>query len=267
MVCGRLPKQNSQGVVGRAWHNFGTLVSQWRELRRVKRRRDLNRAASDPGPGAAKALLTKEGCSTEQLSASFCTDLSRKLRCGGDQRVAAVAALQGHVVSLSFDALGCRTVQLALSVEEPSSTVVDEVLGSLIPLCTDFHGHHVVEATIEHGTVAQQHSIAQTLKKHCLRLAMHFIAYNVLLKALVFCPQEDQQEIADALLSSKETYVLAQSPYGLSVVDMVWRMHERRHISLASSLSRKAKHILSKKHMVPRNEVHVKDLQPWKVMP
>ena len=206
-----------------------------------------------------KHQAQRSPCSTTASSSSSafgftCSGLMVNLEAGGDKRDAALVAITGHIVDFSSDPLAYRVASRALSLETSPKTLANEVLGSVVPLSLDSCGHRALESAIEHGSVDQQHLIVAELLEAIARLSTHIVGHLVVRKALLCCPEVDQQAIANALLRNPSTLsALSEGQCGRQVAMTLLRLSDRilrralsqlDCVSLASPVSQHAKEVL-----------------------
>ena len=140
--------------------------------------------------------------------------------------------LEGMGAQIAQHRYGCRVLCRLLEhhagnagSQGPTARLITEVLDNAASLCFHAFGHHVVECGIEHGSVEQQHDIALALQENILRACNHRSGTYVLHKALLFCPPQDQQAIALAILSYPGNLaILARNSFGASVVKTLLQM-------------------------------------------
>eukprot|EP00450_Noctiluca_scintillans_P035089 CAMPEP_0194542332 /NCGR_PEP_ID=MMETSP0253-20130528/83822_1 /TAXON_ID=2966 /ORGANISM="Noctiluca scintillans" /LENGTH=339 /DNA_ID=CAMNT_0039388947 /DNA_START=161 /DNA_END=1180 /DNA_ORIENTATION=- len=87
----------------------------------------------------------------ENFDSLRCAELSALLESGGKDREAALDAIEGRVVELSFNELGCRVVQLAISVcgTHASNVLVQELRGHVCACIGSPSANYVIQKIVE----------------------------------------------------------------------------------------------------------------------
>uniref|UniRef100_A0A7S4Q2B9 PUM-HD domain-containing protein n=1 Tax=Alexandrium monilatum TaxID=311494 RepID=A0A7S4Q2B9_9DINO len=118
------------------------------------------------------------------------TALVDAINAGGEARAAAIASLHGRVAPLSFDAAGCRAVQLALqSADGPAvAEFASELQGHVREAIRSPHANYVIQKVIEVLPAAHFCFIAEELQGQAVEAACHRYGCRVFCRLLEHCP-------------------------------------------------------------------------------
>jgi len=112
------------------------------------------------------------------------------------------------------------------SASLPTNRLVDELLLQTDQLIRHNFARHVLELILEHGSEANKHSIAKTVRTNLFDYAKHRSASYVVEKALGVCGTQDTWAIASDLLSDPQRFlVLTAHECGIHVVRAAMRSH------------------------------------------
>lgn len=108
---------------------------------------------------------------------------------------------------------------------------------------------HVLELILEHGSEANKHSIAKTIRENLLDFAKHRSASYVVEKALVLCGPKDTLAMASDLLSNPQHFLmLAMHECGLHVVKAAMKSHAECTLKAKELLLADADRVKSSKY-------------------
>lgn len=154
--------------------------------------RSAPRSAPPPCDAAELEVALPEARPEPEVSekeATFCEYATQALEEGGEARARALVALRGSVRGLSFTALGCRVVQLALQVAEWSvaADLVTELHGHVKEAISSPHANFVIQKIIEVMTAAQASFIAEELQGMAPMVARHSYGCRILCRLFEQC--------------------------------------------------------------------------------
>lgn len=153
---------------------------------RLTMERNGNRPSQGNAQGRGPRSSRNLGSSKGNGKALHCAKLAEGLEAGGKSRVAAVQALRGCVVPLSFDAAGCRAVQLALQLADRKSSaeLAEELRGHVGEAIRSPHANYVIQKVIEVLPMAQSSFIAEELCGMGVEVARHRYGCRILCRLL-----------------------------------------------------------------------------------
>ena len=101
--------------------------------------------------------------------------LMQWLEAGGDAQMEAIVAVRGFVSRLAFESIGCRVIQLAMELAEPSVAIelVSEMRGHVRDAIASPHGNYVIQKIIEAMPVGEFSFIAEELQGVGASVARH----------------------------------------------------------------------------------------------
>mmetsp|Transcript_44683 Transcript_44683/g.83901 ORF Transcript_44683/g.83901 Transcript_44683/m.83901 type:complete len:521 (-) Transcript_44683:96-1658(-) len=167
-------------------------------------------ASADLPPEFQQDLLELAACCSEQLESGV-----------EEEQCAAIAALHGMVLALSFEPQGCRVVQRAFEVASRSDTEA---------LCLELHGHvrvavesphanHVVQKVVEVLPSAKTAFVPEELLGVAVLTASHRYGCRIVCR-IVEHPGSDQRIALIAELLG-QTQELCRSVYGHHVIGSI----------------------------------------------
>eukprot|EP00759_Apiculatamorpha_spiralis_P047459 PhF_6_TR43133/c2_g1_i1/m.65987/K17943/PUM; pumilio RNA-binding family len=110
--------------------------------------------------------------------------------------------LRGHLVRLSKDQEGSRTVQRTLDAgltETEVFMILEEIIPSAVELITDVFGNYVVQRMFDVFRPAQRRALLRAMRGHIPDLALQTYGCRVLQKALEVVDEEGKQFLSDEL--------------------------------------------------------------------
>lgn len=168
---------------------------------------------NDRGGGRAAVLAT---------DASLALELTAQLNAGGTQRAKAIAKLKAPGVTrrLSFEAAGCRAVQLALDVaDRQSASDLAFALRGLIPeAIRSPHGNYVLQKIIKILTPRETPFIVAEMSEAGLEFVKHEYGCRIFCRLLEHAASEpDVERLVDSVLGDVDD--LLRHTFGHHVVE------------------------------------------------
>lgn len=122
----------------------------------------------------------------ENIDSFRCAELSALLEAGGDDREAALDVIKGRVVALSFNAFGCRVVQLAISVcdRHASAVLVHELRGHVCACVGSPSANYVIQKIVEMMPASVVEFISEELVGIGGKTARHRFGCRILCRIL-----------------------------------------------------------------------------------
>jgi len=208
-------------------------------------------SASTALPSGAQSPLCDEDHSDDEDGDTdeACAELSAQIEEGGVARQAAIEALVGNVVELSFDASACRVVQKAIEFgeEEDAVALSAELQGKVRESIRSPHANHVVQKMVEVLPPAGLGFVVEEILGAGAEVARHRYGCRVLCRLILRhseTPIAHMDQLIEELLSDAPD--LARHTFGHHVIESVLQMgsaNQRHGIfdSLISDLPRNAK--------------------------
>lgn len=147
------------------------------------------------------------------------------LDANNSSRDAATRLIQGRMLSLSQDSVGCRVVQRALEVcsLRQQLALVKELHGNVAELITSPHGIHVLQKTVcllppwRSSFIAQEST--RLIQGHMLSLSQDSAGCRVVQRALEVCSKRQQGALVEELHGNVTE--LIRSPHGNYVLQKI----------------------------------------------
>lgn len=178
-----------------------------------------------------------------------CAELAAQLEAGGVARQAAIEALMGSVVELSFDAAACRVVQKALEVakEEEVVSMCSELQGFIREAIYSPHANHVIQKMVEVLPSSNLDFVVEEMLGAGVEFARHRYGCRVFSRLVQRQSETDilrMDELIEELLACSDD--LARHTFGHHVIEVVLQTgnaHQRHMIfsALNIDLMRNAK--------------------------
>lgn len=190
-------------------------------------RRDRRHRASFAGGGRRGRGVPDE---------SFASDLAAKLTAGGEARERALALLvhQGMVRQLSFEAFGCRVVQLAFDVADHRSAVLlaSNLRGMVVEAIRSPHANYVVQKVIRMVAPQEAPFVVEEMTGMAAELVRHEYGCRVFCRLLEHAADDPKTVwLVDEVLVDTEE--LVDHTFGHHVVECALERglpHQRYHI-------------------------------------
>ncbi|CAE8708987.1 unnamed protein product, partial [Polarella glacialis] len=188
------------------------------------------RRASNPTPlqGPLPAGPTRRGVTQDTAKTAAkaeeqrCARLTADLEAGGERMAAAAAALQGDVCRMSGESLGCRVVQLALSVLDRrlADELVGELHGHVREAINSPHGNYVIQKVVEVMPFNSADFVVQELRSQGAATARHRFGCRIICRLMEHsASEEDTAALADEVLEHAEE--LCRHSFGHHVVQSI----------------------------------------------
>jgi hypothetical protein len=145
------------------------------------------------GRRAAKARAKEEGLSAfpilespplddVSVTTEMCKLFTRQLKAGGDEMRMALSKISGSVLSMAFEPMGCRVVQLAFDVANASDrqAMAAELRGHVHDAVSSPHANFVIQKVIEVLPVSSSNFVAEELLTFAVDAARHRFACRIL---------------------------------------------------------------------------------------
>jgi hypothetical protein len=143
-------------------------------LRRRRRQRAVAHAIEQPTAAVKDA------------NAKQCARWLAELEAGGPEATRVLAELRGSIRRLTFDAVGCRVVQLALQLadQQYNAKLVKELHGSVSRAIISPHGNYVIQKVIALMPASQISFISEELVESGAEVARHRFGCRVMCRLL-----------------------------------------------------------------------------------
>jgi pumilio RNA-binding family len=129
------------------------------------------------------------------------------------------------------------------------SIVMDEVLQEATALSRHPLGHFVIEAILQHGTMAQRAKVAGSLRGRLTKNAKNRSASYIVERALQLCGPTDRDAMVAELLSNEsDLLLLAQCRFGRYVVKTVASLDNEDGLKVRSVLQASSKELRANKY-------------------
>mmetsp|Transcript_27831 Transcript_27831/g.89572 ORF Transcript_27831/g.89572 Transcript_27831/m.89572 type:complete len:598 (-) Transcript_27831:170-1963(-) len=202
--------------------------------RRRRRQRAEQRSSQDRRPerGGSRA-------SSAAANASLSAELMAQLNAGGAQLAKAIAKLRepGITRRLSFEAAGCRTVQLALDIadRQAASDLASALKGHIAEAIRSPHANYVLQKVIKVLTPQETPFIVAEMSEAALEFVRHEYGCRIFCRLLEHAASEpDVARLVDDVL--QESDELLRHTFGHHVVECALehgQQHQRQRIFAA----------------------------------
>lgn len=120
------------------------------------------------------------------LLAPDCAELMRQLEAGGDAARAAIDAVRGQVLALTFDPAGCRVVQQALEIASrcESAALALELCYHVRKAIASPHGNYVIQKCVEVLPAASRAFITEELVGAGAQVARHRFGCRIICRLI-----------------------------------------------------------------------------------
>uniref|UniRef100_A0A0E0GEX6 PUM-HD domain-containing protein n=1 Tax=Oryza nivara TaxID=4536 RepID=A0A0E0GEX6_ORYNI len=118
-----------------------------------------------------------------------------------------ISAFYGHVVELSTHPYGCRVIQRVLehcNDENTQSTMMEEIMQSVVLLTLDQYGNYVIQHVLQHGKPDERSAIIKQLAGQIVKMSQQKFASNVVEKCLSFGSPEERQILINEMLGTTD---------------------------------------------------------------
>lgn len=191
-------------------------------VRRHRRQRAAARQEGTEGP-RQDAVDERPATVVSIVGEELCAQLSAKLEAGGVERADALAALSGRVREFSFDLVGCRVVQLALSVagRSDAASLVGELRGHVRDGVGSPAGNYVIQKLVEVMPMSLVEFVSEELEGVGAVTARHRFGCRVLCRLLEHHPSDGSTGPTARLVSEvmESTASLCCHAYGHHVIE------------------------------------------------
>lgn len=165
-----------------------------------------------------------------------------------EEQKLAIANISGRVLDFALDPLGCRVIQLALSVtgQKEGAELASELQGHILTLVDSKHGNYVVQKVVEVLPTSMASFVVDELKGTAIEMARHRYGCRILCRLFEHSGTEEGTAdlINEILPDARE---LSRHAYAYHVIRSILEHGLPEHChqigtSLSSGAQRQAKH-------------------------